>query len=194
MSHDEKGTLTGTGPLAGPMPDGTVVNIPVTVKAKAKGQAAIVSPKVSLSGSSATSSAKVKLTLAVDVGNLEGTFSASVADDVGGRDKATGACVYAIPAGMDGTFLITVSLAVDLKGKIAGTGLIALSNDREIDLVVKGKTKAGVTSLKLAGDKASNPLFGAVKLKMNIETFSNGTAHILSLSGKAFGQTITWVR
>ena len=45
-----------------------------------------------------------------------------------------------------------------------------------VEVTAKGKRKAGVTSLKLAGDKAANPLFGAVKLKVSMETFSDGTA------------------
>jgi len=93
---------------------------------------------------------------------------------------------------MDGTFALTVNLDADAKGKIVGTGLMALANGRAVALGVKGKTTAGVTALQLTGDKTANALFGAVKLKLTIETFSNGTGNILALSGSAFGQALQW--
>jgi hypothetical protein len=192
LGHDEKGILTGTGTVAGPMPSGTVVDIPGTLRGEAKGSAGAVSATISLGGSSPSSSARATLLLALTAGDLAGRFTCRIVDTAGGRNLAAGPCAYALPADMDGSFGLTVDLDPSARGSIRGTGLMTLSNGRTVALLARGRTKAGVTALQLAGDTRADPLFGAVTLKLTIRTFSNGTGRILDLSGTAFGQNINW--
>jgi len=98
--------------------------------------------------------------------------------------------------GAMGRYALTLGLAHDEGGNLTGAGAVTgpMPSGTVVNILVaiKGKTTAGVTALQLAGDKTANALFGAVKLKLTIETFANGTGNILALSGSAFGQALQW--
>ncbi|MBN2450695.1 MAG: cadherin-like domain-containing protein, partial [Lentisphaeria bacterium] len=190
LEHDPKGAVTGTGRIEGTL-GGEAVDIPLTVKAKAKGKAGAVSVKMSLSGRTDTASAKIKLPLTLVGTRLEGTAAAKLSHNVGGKASVSGPCALDVPAGMDGSFTMPLHLDLDAaKGSVNGTGELVLSNTRPIALVAKGKFGYEQTALQVAGDKLADPLFGAVKLKLSVETAADGTAAILTLKGKAFGQSI----
>ncbi|MBN2450362.1 MAG: InlB B-repeat-containing protein [Lentisphaeria bacterium] len=192
LQHDPKGTLTGTGTLTGALPGGAGVDIPLVIKGKAKGKAGLLTLKLGLSGSAGDASAKLKMTLARNGLNLDGTCAVSVKDKVAGSDKVTVQVTMNIPADMDGTYALTIDLHTDEKGKIVGDGLLRLSNGTTVDMLVKGALKGGLVTLQVYGNKGVDALFGAVKFKMGVETYSNGAAKVVWISGKGFGQSIQW--
>lgn len=194
LAHDEKGAVTGTGRLSGALKGNPfdVANMPI--KGRAKGKAGILTFKGSMSGTSGTTTVSLKLTLTLDPATLAltGTVTGSISDTTAGKIAVNSPCALALPAGMDGTYLLPVHLVLDAKGGITGTSVLTLSNGRVVALLVKGKRSGGTAVLKLSGDKLANPAFGAIKLKLTIRTYSNGTADIQAMAGKAFGQSLKW--
>ncbi|MBN2450798.1 MAG: hypothetical protein JXR77_10440, partial [Lentisphaeria bacterium] len=192
LDHDPKGALTGTGRLAGIMPSGTPVDVPLTVKGKVSGKSGAVAASISLSGKTATSTVKLKLALSLGGDTLVGACSGRVADGLGGTDKLADGCVLALDAAMNGEFQLGMGLEQNEKGAITGTGVLTLANGREVPVLIKGKESKGVLALQVVGDKALDPLAGAVKLKLAVRTLSNGAAEAQTLQGKAFGQRLAW--
>ncbi|MBN2449257.1 MAG: carboxypeptidase regulatory-like domain-containing protein [Lentisphaeria bacterium] len=190
--HDPKGALTGDGRLFGPMPSGHPVDVPLTFKGKAGGKGGEVTAAPGLSGQEGATKVKVKLQLALDADELEGVYSGSVADKEGGKDKISGDCALGLDPAMTGDFALDLILVRDDKGKVEGTGTLTLANGRPIPVLVKGKDGDDSVALQIAGDKAQDTAAAAVKLKLEGRCWSNGTLEVLSLSGKAFGQTLGW--
>lgn len=194
LTHGEKGTLTGTGRLQGTVGGQAFDLAGMVVKGSAKGKAGVVSVKGGLAGSSGSTAVSLKLNLTLDPEalTLNGTVTGKIADTVGGNAAVNSAVILPLPVGMDGTYQLPIDLLLDAKGAITGTGTLTLANGRAVTLLVKGKRAGGMTALQFAGDKVADPAFAAVKLKLLITTYSNGTAHIEAISGKALGQSLKW--
>jgi|GEM_PF-1187983 len=195
INHDEKGALTGRGSVQGEVGGQAIDVRNLAFSGKAKGKAGSVTIKASLTGSNASTSVSLKLTLTLDgtARRLSGTATGSISDALGGKASISGPCALDIPAGMDGTYRLPLDLLLDPgKGTIVGTGTLVLSNGRTVALLVKGKRVAGLASLQCAGDKLMAPAFAAIKLKFSIRAYTNGTAEIRAMSGKAFGQSLKW--
>jgi len=194
-AHDEKGAILGTGRFQGTV-GGQAVDIPnMAFKGSGKGKAGVVTVKGSVGGAAGTASASFKLALTLDVPalSLVGTVSGKVSDSVGGNATVSGPMALALPAGMDGSYRLPVHLILDgSKGTITGTSRMTLVNGRIVDLLVKGKRSSGVALLQLAGDKVANPAYGAIKMKITVRTYTNATADVEAMSGKAFGQSLKW--
>lgn|GEM_PF-1681457 len=192
VTHDEKGTLGGAGTLSGTLPGGTPVSIPLVAKGKATGKTGVVSLKLGLAGRTPTSSAKVALVLTLDAGALVGTFSLSTSDAAGGKDQQAGACNLALPPGLSGGYVLVLTLSRSPAGSVTGSGDLVLQNGRTVRLTAKGSGSATGSALQVAGDKAANPLFSAVKLTLSLLSYSDGTGEIRGVGGKAFGQALRW--
>jgi hypothetical protein len=195
LVHDEKGALTGTGRFQGTVNGQPfdVANLPI--KGSGKGKAGVVTVKASTKGTGGTSTVSLKLALTLDAGalTLTGVVSGSVSDTVAGKVAVNvPGVVLALPVGMDGSYRLPVHLILDAKGGVTGTGNLTLVNGRTVALLAKGKRAGAVTSLQLAGDKLANAAFGAIKMKLTIRTYANGTADIQAMAGKAFGQSLKW--
>jgi len=194
LAHDEKGGLTGAGRLQR-LAGGPPLDVPNLVfKGKAKGKAGGVTIKASLAGAAGAASAALKLALTLDGAalTLTGAVTGSVTDTTGAKAAIDAPCTLALPAGMDGTYRLPVDLLLDAKGGITGTSTLALANGRTVALLVKGKRSGGVALLQFAGDTLASPAFAAVKLKLTVRAYTNGTADIVATSGKAFGQSLKW--
>jgi hypothetical protein len=190
--HGERGTLTGSGTLAGAMPGGTLVTLPLTIRGKVTGRVGAVTVAINLSGRNATSSAKAKLTMTLGVTGLAGAYSVRLSDTTGGKDSPSGACAMDLPPDMDGTVLMPINLALDPNGTVTGTGLLTLANGRAVDLLLRGRKGSGNTLLRALGNRGEDPAFGAVTLTLNVVTLTNATATVNSLTGVAFGQFPSW--
>jgi hypothetical protein len=167
----------------------------LAVKGSAKGKGGVVTPKGSLAGSGGTTTVSLKLAFVLDgvARRLNGTVTGTITDTTGSKAAISAPCALDLPAGMDGTYRLPVDLILDAtKGSITGTGTLTLANGRTVALLVKGRRAGGVTSLQFAGDKLTNPAFAAVKLKLTVKAYTNATAHIRAMSGKAFGQSLKW--
>jgi hypothetical protein len=192
LTHDEKGAVTGSGTIAGTMPSGTGISVPLVVKGKLTGKAGVVSAKLGISGKAPSASAKGSLVLTVSGAALSGSFTTTLSSATGGKDSVAGACSLPLPGGMDGSLVVTLALVRDAKGGLAGTGQLTLANGRDVALVAKGTGTAAGSTLQLVGDKAANAAFSAVKLQVALTTLSDHTGTINALSGKAFGQAVAW--
>lgn len=199
LLHDSKGKITGDGLYRTDLPVKVTYGIPLLAKGGGKGKDGVVLVKLGLKGAAvgipgdpaakAKISAKQTLTLDVGSSTLVGTASVSAAFGKV-KDRFTTNVTVDLPPGMDGTYDVALDLAYDGK-KVTGTGVLMLSNGVSYPLIVKGKVTDGVTSLGISGDKA-DPAAGGIKLKASVQTLEGGTARVLSLSGKAFGQSISW--
>jgi hypothetical protein len=195
LVHDEKGAITGMGRFQGNLGGQPfdVGNLPV--KAKAKGKGGVVTVKGSFKGVAGITSVSLKLTLTLDSTSLSlgGLVTGKLSDTAGASASVDSPVTLGLPVGMDGTYRLPVDLVLDAtKGAVTGRSTLTLSNGRAAALLVKGKRAGGLTLLQFAGDKAADAAFGAIKLKLTVRTYSNRTADIQAMAGKAFGQSLKW--
>ena len=199
LVHDERGALRATGHLQGTV-GGQALDLALNRgTGSVIGKAGVVRARLSLRGSNATSSASLTLDLVLDGRTLVGTAKGSVTHTEGGRARlAAVPCVLAgLPENMDGTYLLSLDLVLNATRRtITGTALLSLpstsADPRTVALVVKGRQHGTQAQLQLTGDRNANPAFGAVRFRLTIEPYTDGTAAIRALSGGAFGQDLRW--
>jgi predicted outer membrane repeat protein len=160
LQHDAKGRLTGTGRISGPMPSGSAIDVPLTVKGAAISRIGAVSATLSMMGRTATSTVTLKLALVLDGGNLVGVYSESIADRVGGVARNDGVCVLPLDPAMDGQFQFDMTTSRDAKGRVTGHGVLTLANGRQVGVLVNGREASGTTTVHVTGDKGTDPLAG----------------------------------
>jgi hypothetical protein len=196
LLHDEKGSVTGLGRLRGEV-GGQAFDVgTMPVRAKCQGKLGTVTIKGSLAGSGGATKVSLKLTLTLDAAtmSLTGMVTGRITDGVGGRAAVSAPCALALPADMDGTYRLPVSLHDGGGAAIAGRGTLILANDRPVELLIKGRRAAGLALLRAVGDRGADPAFGAVALNLTIRTYTDGTADFRATTGKAFGQSLRWPR
>jgi hypothetical protein len=190
LVHGTTGKLSGAASYT--MAKDTTVSMPV--KGSVKGASGSITMKGTLKGTAPDKTVSVALTLnlTVDTANrrLTGPLTGSVKS--GGVTTAVNQdLALDLPAGMDGTWTLTLHLA-QAGTAVGGTALLTLANGADYAFSVKGKTgPANAAVLTLTGDRA-DPAAKALKLKAGIVPLADGTARIESLAGKAYGQAITW--
>jgi len=197
LVHDERGALTGLGHLQGSV--GTK-SVAIDVDALrltgiVRGSRGVVSAKITLSGANATTRVALKLALTLTDLRLTGVASGRITDTVGGKATIADTCVAERSDGgtMDGSYSLPVNLSLNqTRGTITGTGWLTLSNGRIIEMRIAGRRANGLASLRLVGDASIDPGFGAVKLRLIVETYASRNADIITLSGQAFGQSLKW--
>jgi predicted outer membrane repeat protein len=192
LLHDTDGRMTGAAWLAGPMPSGSDASIPLTARGKADCRGGLPFVALSLSGRGGPSRANLKLALALAGRNLDGVYTGSVADQVGGREGIGGACALPIDPSMDGQFQLALALDRRSQDHVTGFGILTLANGRQIAVQATGKEAAGLVILRVGGDGAMDPLFGAVNLRLTLRALSSNSAEVLQLGGRAFGQSLRW--
>jgi hypothetical protein len=192
LLHGERGEVTGTGRLRGAA-GGKEVGVGLTFRGRCQGRSGIVMLKGRLAGSEGTTAVSLALSLALNGASLQGMAYGTVTDTVGGATAVASPCVLPLPAGVDGTYSISVDLHLDPgRGSVRGTGILrlapALLDPRTVALRGSGRGSRGTTLLHLAGDPSVNPAFNAVRCTLRIVTYTGELATIETLSGKALGQ------
>lgn len=200
LQHDAKGKITGTGAFVADVLPKAPVGVALVAKGSAKGSGGSLSVKLGVKGAATgipgDPAAKVKvsitqaLTLGAGPARLVGTSAVSAAFGPD-SNRFSANTELTLPAGADGSYDIVLHLGANGKG-IMGTGLIQLANGTEHMLLVKGKRLGTQTSLQITGDKALDPGANGISLKAVVETLADGTARVVSIAGKAFGQAIAW--
>ncbi|MBN2451835.1 MAG: InlB B-repeat-containing protein, partial [Lentisphaeria bacterium] len=199
LLHDTKGKITGDGQYTTDIGGKTVFNVPLTVKGGGKGTGGALTVTLGLKGQavgipgddSAKAKVAVKQAFTLDASGPALTGTSVVSTAFGSdKDRFEAGTVMPLPAGADGTYRIELEL-VDGGKSITGTGMLHLPSGTAFPLLAKGKLADGIAVLKVSGDKA-DPAAGGIKLTVSIETLEGAWARVLSVSGKAFGQSIAW--
>jgi hypothetical protein len=192
LVHGEQGTLTGVGQLQGTVGGQAFLVTNLQVRGSSSGKNGSLTVRLGLTGANATTSVSLRLSLALSGRTLSGVASGSVTDTVGGRLAISAPCALDLPAAMDGTYRLPTDLVLGSRGAIRGTSTLTLANGRTVNLLVTGRRQGSQTLLDFAGDPAADPAFAAVSFKMTVRTYSSGDAGVRMLSGRAFGQILSW--
>ncbi|MBN2450332.1 MAG: Ig-like domain-containing protein [Lentisphaeria bacterium] len=98
--------------------------------------------------------------------------------------------VLPLPAGMDGTYEILSDLRF-AGTRVAGEAVLKLSNDAEFLLAVKGKRGGDVSDLTFIADRTDVQAKG-IRLACRVETLELEWARLVTMSGKALGQSLRY--
>jgi hypothetical protein len=192
LTCDERGLLGGVGQLQGTVGAQPFVVSNMPFKGSSDGKNGALTIRGGMAGGNGTTSVTLKLSLAVTGRTLAGVVTGVVTNTSGGRVAINSQCVFDLPAAMDGTYRLPTDLTLGTRGAITGTSTLILANGRTIPLLVKGKRVGAQTTLELSGNRATNPAFAAVSFTLTVRTYTNRTAGIRGLGGKAFGQILSW--
>jgi hypothetical protein len=194
LTHDARGRLTGAGTTilvigtdsvaadykASGRVSGGGTTTRATLVTRFKGSGVI-------SGLATTFNISVRYKVEVDqpTGSLVGTArgEAKIAKFEGGTIKSD--IVTPIPAGMNGSW--TLQLNVTPLKKLAGTGSIILSNARTLPGNLSGSYSPRSNEAKLHFSGIDEGKGSSLNVKF---ATNEGVSQLLSLRGKAFGQTL----
>jgi hypothetical protein len=189
LLHDSSGRLSGTAAYT--VAKGTTVIMPV--KGSVRGASGNITMKGTLRGADPASAVSVSLSLllAVDTANrqLLGRMSGSVRTN-GTTTPVDAPVTLALPAAMDGTWTLRLQLEHSDRG-VAGTALLTLADGVARAFTVQGKAHAASVMLSLTGAPA-DPAAKAIQIRTTIAPLEGGWARLESLSGRAYGQALTW--
>lgn len=189
LVHGTKGKLTGMATYT--VAKATVVS--TAIKGSVKGTAGDTVVAIALKGADPTKAVSVALTLHLAVNastrELTGLMTGSVTSG-GVTTRVDDELVLPIPAPMDGTWTLRLSLAPGAKG-VTGTGLLTLANGVDYASLVKGKLAGTTAVLALAGDPA-DPGAKGIRIKATVTPLEGGWARLERFSGRAYGQTVGW--
>ncbi|MBN2450407.1 MAG: hypothetical protein JXR77_08455, partial [Lentisphaeria bacterium] len=188
--HDTKGKVTGNGTLT--LPGTPPVTLPVTVKGKVSGKAGVTTLSLALKGSAAEAKVSARLTLVLNVAARQLAGPAAIKGKAGDDaiNEVIPLLVLDVPAPMDGTYDLFLTL-LDQGKAIAGDAILILSNGDHYLFLVKGKRAGSQLGLALKGDPSDPPAKG-IKIKTTVTTLEGGQALLDAAAIKAFGQAFAW--
>lgn len=192
LVHGESGTLTGVATLTGAIGTKQFAATGMPIKGSCSGKNGSLTVRGSMAGTYGTTSVSLNLSLALVGRTLTGVATGKVSDTAGTRRTVNSRCVFNLPEAIGSTYRLPTELTLGARGAVTGTSTLTLASGRPVRLLVAGKRSGQLTTLQLTGNKALNPASTAITFKLTIQTFTNGTASIRTLAGKAFGQVLSW--
>jgi hypothetical protein len=189
LVHDAQGKLTGVATYTVPL--ATPLTMPVRGQVRGAGGNVALTSHFRGADPAGTVRVSLALNLTVDTPSrqLTGRLIGSV--EVNGvKTPVAQAVTLAIAAPMDGTWTLQVDLLQDGR-RIAGTGTLTLSNGVENHFALSGRTAGALAVLNLAGQPL-DPLSKGVTLRPTLETLEGHQARFTALSGRGYGQTLSW--
>ncbi len=129
-----------------------------------------------------TAKVKAKLEINEATHSALGSAKARICIEGNGCVREVASFDFLLEGDMDGSWVLTLDLSEAENNKLTGTGMITLSNNREITTIVSGKysSKKETVKLKLKNSKGT---------KFSLKSLVQGAIlEIVKLKGKSLGQ------
>ncbi len=188
ISQDSRGQLSGTGESIVQIGENFVAGAyEVKGSIRRQGGVSVVNLSVKIDGrDTIAGKPDIAFTLNVDTkaevdindngdGILIGDSKINATFRGMGKLSGTSDFSLALPAGMDGTWDLTLNV-ITLGKKLSGTAGIMLSNNRPLNFDLSGKTSSGASQANLKGTGGSEPAHLSITFDEETCTVENGEA------------------